>query len=52
MRVRPSVTLEILRQLNVLNEQQLKSLEKFGPEKTLKNYAGIVTGRSRPVFQL
>jgi L-asparaginase II len=52
MRVRPSVTLEILRQLNVLNEQQLKSLEKFGPEKTLKNYAGIVTGRARPVFQL
>jgi L-asparaginase II len=51
-RVRPAVTLEILRQLNVLNETQLRSLAKFGPEKTLKNYAGIVTGKSYPVFKL
>ncbi len=51
-RVRPSVTLEILKQLNVLNEAQLQSLAKFGPVKTLKNYAGIVTGRSKPVFKL
>ena len=43
-RVRPAITLEILRQLKVLNEAQLKSLAKFGPEKTLKNYAGLVTG--------
>ena len=51
-RVRPSVTLEILRQLKVLTEMQLQSLAKFGPEKTLKNYAGLVTGKSQPVFQL
>ena len=51
-RVRPAVTLEILRQLNVLNESQLKSLAKFGPEKILKNYVGLVTGKSHPVFQL
>ncbi len=51
-RVRPSVTLEILKQLNVLNEVQLQSLAKFGPTKTLKNYAGIVTGKSQPVFKL
>jgi L-asparaginase II len=51
-RVRPAVTLEILRQLNVLNEKQLKSLENFGPEKVLKNYAGLVTGKSTPVFEL
>ena len=51
-RVRPSITLEILRQLNVLNEAQLQSLAKFGPEKILKNYAGLVTGRSHPVFKL
>ncbi|MDP1714608.1 MAG: asparaginase [Anaerolineales bacterium] len=51
-RVRPAVTLEILRQLNVLNGSHLKSLAKFGPEKILKNYAGLVTGRSKPVFQL
>jgi hypothetical protein len=51
-RVRPSITLEILRQLQILNEAQLKSLAKFGPEKILKNYAGLVTGASRPVFKL
>lgn len=51
-RVRPAVTLEILRQLNVLNGSQLKSLAKFGPEKILKNYAGLVTGKSQPVFKL
>ncbi|HCB02025.1 MAG TPA: L-asparaginase [Anaerolineae bacterium] len=51
-RVRPAVTLEILRQLNVLNEKQLKSLENFGPEKVLKNYAGLVTGEAKPVFEL
>ena len=50
-RVRPAVTLEILRQLNVLNGSQLKSLAKFGPEKILKNYAGLVTGKSQPVFK-
>lgn len=49
-RVRPAVTLEILRQLSVLNGSQLKSLAKFGPEKILKNYAGLVTGKSQPVF--
>ena len=51
-RVRPAVTLEILRQLNRLNDAQLKSLAKFGPQKELKNYAGIVTGKSYPVFKL
>lgn len=52
VRVRPSISLEILKQLNVLNEAQLHSLAKFGPAKTLKNYAGIITGRSEPVFKL
>lgn len=51
-RVRPAITLEILRQLNVLNEAQLKTLSKFGPVKTLKNFAGLVTGKSNPVFKL
>lgn len=51
-RVRPPVTLEILRQLGALNESQLKSLAKFGTEKTLKNYAGLVTGTAKPVFKL
>lgn len=51
-RVRPPVTLEILRQLGALDEKQLKSLERFGPEKTLINYAGLVTGVSKPAFKL
>ncbi|MCL4273479.1 MAG: asparaginase [Anaerolineales bacterium] len=52
VRVRPAVTLEILRQLGVLNEAQLDALAKFGPEKILRNYAGIITGNSQPVFML
>lgn len=51
-RVRPAVTLEILRQLNVLADAELNSLKKFGPENTIKNYAGLVTGQSKPVFEL
>jgi hypothetical protein len=51
-RVRPSVVLEILRQLGALKEAQLDSLARFGPEKTIRNYAGIVTGKSQPVFKL
>jgi L-asparaginase II len=51
-RVRPAITLEILRQLKALNETQLKSLAKFGPTKQLKNHRGLVTGESYPVFEL
>lgn len=51
-RVRPAVTLEILKQLKVLNEAQLQALAKFGPEKILRNYNGLATGKSRPVFKL
>ena len=41
------------RTITVLIEKaQLQSLAKFGPEKTLKNYAGIVTGKSQPVFRI
>ena len=52
VRVRPAVTLEILRQLNALNDKQLKSLEKFGPKKQLINHRGLITGESYPAFQL
>jgi len=51
-RVRPAVTLEVLNQLEALNESQLQALSKFGPSKILKNYAGIATGKSQPVFKL
>lgn len=51
-RVRPAVALEILRQLKALDETQMKTLASFGPSKQLKNYAGLVTGKSYPVFDL
>lgn len=51
-RVRPATTLEILRQLKALDDAQLQTLAKFGPKKVLRNYAGLVTGESRPAFVL
>jgi L-asparaginase II len=51
-RVRPAVTLEILCQLGALSSAQQQALASFGPERPVKNHRGIVTGRSRPVFEL
>lgn len=51
-RVRPPVALEILRQLGALTETQIQALSAFGPEKVLKNYAGLVTGKMYPTFKL
>jgi L-asparaginase II len=51
-RVRPAVTLEILRQLGVLSSEQQQALASFGPEKPIQNHRGIITGHSRPVFKL
>jgi L-asparaginase II len=51
-RVRPAVTLEILKQLGALSAAQLQELGEFGPLKPVKNHRGIVVGESRPVFTL
>lgn len=51
-RVRPAVVLEVLRQLGVLSSQQEQALAAFGPVKPVKNHRGIVTGQSRPMFEL
>ncbi|HLO17599.1 MAG TPA: asparaginase, partial [Anaerolineales bacterium] len=51
-RVRPAVALEILRQLGALSSQQEQALASFGPVKPVKNHRGIITGQSRPVFEL
>ena len=51
-RVRPAVTLAILRQLGALSEEQMQELVEFGPVLPLKNHRGIATGESRPVFKL
>jgi L-asparaginase II len=51
-RVRPAVTVEILRQLGVLSSEQEQALAGFGPQKSITNHRGIVTGMSRPIFKL
>jgi L-asparaginase II len=51
-RVRPAVTLEVLRQLGALSSKQAEVLASFGPVKPIKNHRGTLTGRSRPVFEL
>jgi L-asparaginase II len=51
-RVRPAVTLEILRQLGALSSQQEQALAGFGPVKQVRNHRGLVTGQSHPVFEL
>ena len=51
-RVRPAVTLEILKQLGALSEAQLVTLAEFGPAKPVKNHRDLVVGESRPVFNL
>jgi len=51
-RVRPAVTLEILRQLGALSSDQEQALARFGPVKQITNHRGLVTGQSRPVFEL
>jgi L-asparaginase II len=51
-RVRPAVTIEILRQLGVLSPEQQQSLAAFGPEKSITNHRGIITGKSHPIFKL
>ena len=51
-RVRPAVTLDILRQLGALSSKQEQTLGRFGPVKSIQNHRGIVTGQSRPIFNL
>jgi len=51
-RVRPAVTLEILRQLGALSSKQEQALGPFGPVKPITNHRGLITGQSRPVFEL
>ncbi|HEX8990514.1 MAG TPA: asparaginase [Anaerolineales bacterium] len=51
-RVRPAITLEILRHIGGLSSAQLHELASFGPELPVKNHRGIEVGRSRPAFEL
>lgn len=51
-RVRPAVAIEVLRQLGAISSKQEQALAEFGPRKPVTNLRGIVTGQSRPVFEL
>jgi L-asparaginase II len=52
-RVRPAVTLEILRQMGFIGEKELEALSAdFGPLKPVTNWRKIVVGESHPVFTL
>jgi len=51
-RARPPVAIEILRQIGALDAGQLQALARFGPRQQLTNHRGLVTGESRPIFEL
>lgn len=52
-RVRPSVVLEILRQMDYINQKEWDKLSSdFGSNKQLCNLRNLVTGESRTVFTL
>lgn len=50
-RARPAATLEILRQLEILNPEQSETLKQFAHQK-LKNWRGDVVGEVMPNFTL
>jgi L-asparaginase II len=49
---REAVALEILRQLGALSRQQADVLAGYGPDRIVKNFAGLEVGRGEPVFDL
>ena len=50
-RARPRAAVELLRQLGVLGDGELRSLSKFS-QTTLKNHRGDEVGEARPAFRL
>ena len=51
-RVRPAVSLEILRQLDFISPKELKTLEEFGPSRPVYNWRKLQVGESHPSFEL
>jgi len=51
-RARSAVTLEILRQLGVLSDQNLAELSDLGPVQIFQNQCGMTIGKGKPCFQL
>jgi L-asparaginase II len=50
--VRPAVTLDILRQLGVLEAQDLEKLADYGPEFPVENWRKLKVGLASPCFKL
>jgi L-asparaginase II len=51
-RVRPAVSLELLRQLGVLTASELEELSDFGPIQPIRNWRKILVGEAKPCFSL
>jgi len=51
-RARTSVSVEVLRQLGVLSDQELDAVSKFGPVNPVLNWRKLEVGEVRPVFAL
>jgi L-asparaginase II len=51
-RVRSAVVLEVLRQLNVLDSDQLSNLKDMGPNLPTTNQCQVLVGERKPCFQL
>jgi L-asparaginase II len=51
-RARPSVVIEVLKQLGALTTDDLEKLSDFGPRLPVLNWRKIVAGESHPTFTL
>lgn len=51
-RVRPAVSLEVLRQMGYIGEGEMDALAEFGPLKPVVNWRKLVVGESRPALAL
>jgi L-asparaginase II len=51
-RARSAVTLEVLRQLGVLSDEEVQNLSEFGPIRPIHNWRKIVVGEVRPCFSI
>jgi L-asparaginase II len=51
-RVRPAVTLEILRQLGAISADELAKLAIYGPKVTVENWRKVEVGLASPCFEL
>jgi L-asparaginase II len=51
-RVRPAISIEILRQLNALSPNEEKELSDFGPSLPIKNWRELEVGMARPAFKI